>query len=203
MSNLSARLFTLQKKLGIKKKDQIAEMLGCSRTMLYNYEQGDPLPPRDLLATLDGLEAKAGIEQMFTNRADPGEQGVRIIPVVGWAHAGAAENYEEIPKDWQDRIPSDCRDQKAFAVRLEGDSMEPDFHEGDVLILQPSEETYSGCLTVIKLADDGIIFRRVELRRDHVRLIPLNPQYTMEEIPKSEIVWAFPVWGMWRQIWKR
>lgn len=126
-----------------------------------------------------------------------------MIPVIGWAHAGSAENYEEIPKDWQDAVPTECRDVKAFAVRLEGDSMSPDFNQGDLLILQPSEEVYSGCLAVVKLSNDGIIFRRVELRREHIKLVPLNPQYGMEEIPRSDIAWIFPVWGMWRQIWKR
>jgi SOS-response transcriptional repressor LexA len=127
---------------------------------------------------------------------------VRMIPVVSWAHAGNAENFEELPEAWQDKVPTECRDRKAFAVRLLGDSMKPDFLEGDLLVLQPSSEIYSGCLAVVRLANDGILFRRVELRGERMHLVPINPQYRVEEFGTGEISWAYPLWGMWRQICK-
>ena len=128
---------------------------------------------------------------------------VRMIPVIGWAHAGDPENYEEIPDSWQERVPTECRDPKAFAVRLEGDSMGPAYAEGDLLIVQPGEEIYSGCLAVIKMHSDGYVFRRIEIRKVFLRLIPLNPQWPAEELPTSDIAWAYPLYGMWRQVWKR
>ncbi len=129
-------------------------------------------------------------------------QGSRMIPVVSWAHAGEADNFEELPKSWQDMVPTECRDPKAFAVRLIGDSMGPLYVEGDMLILQPGREIYSGCLAVVRLANDGILFRRVEVRGSDLLLVPLNPQYQAEKFPLSEISWAYPLWGMWRQVCK-
>jgi SOS-response transcriptional repressor LexA len=157
---------------------------------------------------LDNAPAELeGFQESSVVREDPTPYGrkvpsERMIPVMGYAHAGLAENYEEIPEDWQDRIPATIRDHKAFAVRLEGDSMEPKFCAGDVLILKPSGEVYNGCLAVLKLKDDGFIFRRVERRAEFVRLIPLNPQWPTEELPNDHVNWIFPVWGMWRQILK-
>ena len=80
--------------------------------------------------------------------------------------------------------------------------MEPRFTEGDVLIVQPSVEIYNGCLAVLKIKSDGFIFRRVERRPNFIRLIPLNPQWSIEELANEQITWAFPVYGMWRQILK-
>jgi SOS-response transcriptional repressor LexA len=126
----------------------------------------------------------------------------RRIPVVGWAHAGEAADYEELPASWQDRIPTDCRDERAFGVRLEGESMMPDFKDGDLLVLMPSEEVYSGALAVVRLEAGGVLFRRVEIRAERLVLVPLNPQYDREEFKRSEVSWCYPVWGSWRQTWK-
>lgn len=126
----------------------------------------------------------------------------RRIPVVGWAHAGEAQDYEELPADWQEWIPTDCRDAHAFAVRLEGESMAPRFEAGDVLVLMPEAEPYNGVLAVLRLATGGVIFRRVEMRGERLTLVPLNPQYRTEEFDRSEISWIYPVWGGWRQVWR-
>jgi SOS-response transcriptional repressor LexA len=80
--------------------------------------------------------------------------------------------------------------------------MEQRFTEGDVLVLQPSNEIHSGCLAVVRLATDGVVFRRVEMRKDTIRLVALNPQYGPEDIPRSDVLWAYPLYGMWRQVWK-
>jgi SOS-response transcriptional repressor LexA len=209
MSGLSERLFRLQRALGLKQKDALAKELGVSRTMLYNYERNDPPPPNELLSTLVQLEVTAGIEQPpITLGADPigsaKERTLRHVPIVGWAHAGDAENYEELPHSWQDQIATDCRDGKAFAVRLVGDSMEPYFYEGDLLILTPSREIYNGCLAVVRLANDGVTFRRIETRNagETIRLVPLNPRYEHQDLKREEISWAYPLFGMFRQVCK-
>jgi len=126
----------------------------------------------------------------------------RLIPVLGWAHAGEAAAYEELPESWQDKVPTECRDPKAFAVRLEGESMEPKFSEGDLLILQPSKQPYNGCLAVCRFQNDGIVFRRLDLSPGKVRLMALNPLYPPSEHTPEDFSWIYPVWGRWTQIWK-
>lgn len=133
----------------------------------------------------------------------PYRAGPRMIPVAGWAHAGEAESYEEIPKGWQERIPTDCIDPHAFAVSLEGDSMEPKFSDGDILIVQPSEQPYSGCYVVAKFINDGIIFRRMEMSGDEIVLQPLNDRWPVSKHAKDEFAWIYPVWGRITRIWKR
>lgn len=126
-----------------------------------------------------------------------------MIPVVGWAHAGEAGSYEEIPKAWQEKIPTESPDPHAFAVELEGDSMEPKFSEGDVLIVQPSEQPYSGCFVVARFINDGIIFRRMEMSGDQIVLQPLNERWPMSTHSPDEFAWIYPVWGRFTRIWKR
>lgn len=208
MPNFSARLFSLQRAMGLRKKDDLAKLLGVSRTMLYLYEKGEPAPPAELLLTLGKLESEHGIEPTFTH-GEPypiiptgSSGGHREIPVIGWAHAGEAASYEELPQEWQDRIPTECKDEHAFAVRLEGESMEPKFSEGDLLILQPSKEAYNGCLAVCKFRNNGVVFRRVEFTPDAVRLVALNPAYPTDAYDRDAFTWIYPVWGRWTQVWK-
>lgn len=205
MSDLSTRLFTLQRAMGIKQKEKIAEMLSVSRTMLYNYEQGDPEPPRELLLTLERLEREADIEHPFTPilKEDAKAYGAsRLIGLIGWAHAGEAESYEELTDTWKKMIPTDCRDLKAFAVTLEGDSMEPKYCEGDVIVVQPSEDPHSGCLVVAKFKNDGVIFRRIEMTGKTITLVPLNHRYETSQHTLEEFSWIYPVWGRWTQVWR-
>lgn len=135
---------------------------------------------------------------------DPVEYSrIRMIPVTGWAHAGEAESYEEIPEAWKGKIPTECRDLKAFGVRLEGDSMEPKYTEGDWLVVQPSEQAHSGCLVVAKFLHDGVIFRRFEITGKIVTLVPLNRRYQPSQHSLEDFAWIYPVWGRWTQVWRK
>lgn len=205
------RLLQLRQRLGLT-QEEMATRLGISSNYVSLLEKGrkDPSPAIErhveLIERMQDAGMTGGYGDGTTLRDEPAHYGRksrdRMVPVIGWAHAGMAENYEEIPPDWQDKVPANVRDEKAFAVRIEGDSMEPSFSAGDVLILQPSGEIHNGCLAVIKMKSDGFIFRRVERRQDFIRLIPLNPQWVVEELSNDQVVWVFPVWGMWRQIAK-
>lgn len=196
-------------------QEEMAQRMGISSNYVSLLEKGKKEPSPAIRRHLELIErlAQAGMAspaEGYTLRNEPRiSYGVhkvacvpRMIPIIGWAHAGVACNYEEIPADWQDQIPCTIRDPKAFAVRLEGDSMEPKFSPGDLLILQPSGEFAGGGLAVIKMKTNDFIFRRVERRADFLRLIPLNPQWPAEDLPHSEVEWVYPVWGMWRQISK-
>lgn len=200
--------------------------------MLYNYENGNPPAPQEILDKVTKLEIVIGIDAGENspsvqpnmnipggvknsprgafpgsggngkNLAFPNKDGCRRIGVIGWAHAGQAASYDEIPDSWKRMIPTDCRDPHAFAVTLEGDSMEPLFRDGDTLVLMPSERIYNGCIAVLRLASDGVLLRRLETRDQRLRLVPLNPRYEVEEMECDQISWAYPVWGSWTQVWK-
>ena len=190
----------------------MAERMGLSMSYVHQLEVSKRTPS-DAIETLvrmmedqvaSGMIESDDSEKRRETSGEPAMGRVTtFVPVIGWAHAGAAENYEEIPRDWQDSVAADPRDKKAFAVRLEGNSMEPKYSAGDILILQPSQEIYSGCLAVVKLRDNGFIFRQVEKRPGLLRLIPLNTQWSEEDIPLELITWAIPVWRMIREVSKQ
>lgn len=207
------RLLELRKNLG-HTQEEMGSRLGVSGNWISLLERGHKEPGDSLLRHVELLEqakdtgllarsaeGSLGQSDPTMNRGATSEQ--KLIPVIGWAHAGNASSYEELPHDWREFVPSNCRDPKAFAVVLEGDSMEPRFGEGDVLELMPSEEIHNGCLAVIRLVNDGVIFRRVQISKGRLRLIPLNERYEVEDFSPDEISWAYPVWRRSTQLWKR
>jgi SOS-response transcriptional repressor LexA len=182
-------------------------IIGISPRSMFGYRSGKYPVTAKALRKLEAAEQSAGIDpapQTDTQvRSRVPSNSIKTIPVISWVHAGEAGNYEELPDSWQNIIPTECQDKKAFGVYLEGDSMEPKFSEGDVLIVQPSEEAHSGCLVVARFLTDGVIFRRCEMIGGVIRLIPLNERYPVTEHQPAEFSWIYPVWGRWTQIWRR
>ena len=78
--------------------------------------------------------------------------------------------------------PSACEeDAEAFALMVLGDSMAPEFVEGEIVIIEPSGEARDGSF-VLARADDEWIFRQLRRDGDGWLLAPLNPAYPTARI---------------------
>jgi SOS-response transcriptional repressor LexA len=191
---------------------EMAERMGLSMSYISQLE-GDKRTPSDAVETLLRMleeQMDAGMmDSGSTLREDAKPYGSqrqrreKRIPIIGWAHAGDASVYDEMPADWQETMATDCPKEKVFAVRLEGDSMEPRFADGDVLVVMSEEAPYSGCFAVVKFRNEGVVFRRIELTGGMVRLMPINDRYPTSEYPIEDFEWIHPVWGRFTQMWKR
>ena len=210
-----ARTNRLATQLAVNVED-LPEILGIKRRTLFDCRKDDGKVSGKSWSKLEEAERKASAKsaskcEFAESSAHPKDlEGgksadfhEKTIPVVGWAHAGEAGSYEELPKDWQIRLPTDCPDRHAFAVILEGDSMEPKFSEGDWLIVQPSEVAYSGCLVVARFANDGVIFRRMERNGEEIILKPLNEGWPITRHRPEDFTWIYPVWGRFTPIWRK
>ena len=107
----------------------------------------------------------------------------RLIPVINRVAAGYPVDFDDLeyPAGFADdyvRCP-DIDDPHAFAVRVIGDSMEPNFTEGDIVIFSPGAEVTSGDDCFIRLSmPHETTFKRVFFEpQDKVRLQPRNEKY--------------------------
>jgi len=85
--------------------------------------------------------------------------------------AGAGDDYVSIP---------DMDRENMFAVRVEGDSMEPTLHNGDILIIDPHKQFTRG-LAVVRF-HDGYNIKNVRRHGNTLTLTPVNPSYDEEVI---------------------
>ena len=125
----------------------------------------------------------------------PIESALRKVPVLSYVQAGdpsggEGTSYRETAIDQGDYIlmPEDEAPEEAFALVIKGDSMEPDFCEGDRIIVDPTIPPRAGAFVVARREDpigDGYetTFKKYRLTgydahgREVFELIPLNPDY--------------------------
>ncbi|KAA3624189.1 MAG: S24 family peptidase [Proteobacteria bacterium] len=77
---------------------------------------------------------------------------------------------------------SACAESEPFALQVLGDSMEPEFPNGVIVIIEPTGAVEDGTF-VVAFHEDGVILRRLRSVEDDWRLEALNPAYP--EIPIS------------------
>ena len=123
----------------------------------------------------------------------PGGAG-RAIPIVGMARAGADGFFDDsgfpIGAEETVRFPG-LGDDRVYALEIAGDSMEPVFRAGDVVIVQPGAPVRRGDRVVVRTRAGEVMAKILGRRNDQsVELISLNPVYPSRQIAAAEIDWV-------------
>jgi repressor LexA len=137
-------------------------------------------------ARLDELLAESG---QGRGTLSPG----RLVPVINKVSAGYPTDFDDldypvgVAEDYV-RCP-DLHDANAFAVRVVGDSMEPKYREGDVVIFSPAAEVGNGNDCFVRFeSPHETTFKRVFFEGDDdVRLQPRNEKYPPLIVPGKRI----------------
>lgn len=122
----------------------------------------------------------------------------RAIPVINGVTAGRPRDFTDLdyPPSVADEYVQcpEVTDPHAFAARVVGDSMEPNYLDGDLIMFFPSLVPNSGDDCFVRFASDGsTTFKRFSLRPDgKVRLEPLNPAYPVEVYDPEDISGLWP-----------
>lgn len=106
----------------------------------------------------------------------PGEpKPQRFVPLLGRVQAGA---LTEAIADADDHVPIDPRpaSQELFALRVRGDSMEPELLADDVLIVRRQATAEHGDLVVAQVDGDATV-KRLRFVRGRAELHATNPRY--------------------------
>jgi len=76
---------------------------------------------------------------------------------------------------------SSCSALEPYALRVLGDSMEPEFADGCVIIVDPGGAPRDGSYVVVEFAGD-VFFGQLVLEGERRHLKPLNPKYGSFEL---------------------
>jgi phage repressor protein C with HTH and peptisase S24 domain len=131
----------------------------------------------------------------------PKRAAPRPVPVIGFAEAGAGGYFDDggfpVGSGW-DEIPfPDVDDEHAYALEVSGDSMEPLFRAGDVLIVSPAARLRQGDRVVVKTKSGEVLAKELKRRTTRsVELRSLNPEHKDRVLAASEVLWiARIVWA--------
>lgn len=166
-------------------QEDVAKYLGMSRSMYSFYENGRFTPSEAIVARLaefydlpvDVMSGKVNLDKAFVN-IEPIETKMVKIPIVGHVRAGYNEivdnnidGYMDVEESLTKRFPG------CFSINVYGDSMEPEIHNGDRVIVQPCSTVDSGSVAIICLNGDEATIKRVRFDDNGLTIIPTNPKY--------------------------
>lgn len=124
----------------------------------------------------------------------------RAIPIVGMARAGADGFFDEqgfpVGADETVRFP-DLGDERVYALEIAGDSMEPMYRAGDVVIVQPGAAVRRGDRVVVRTSAGEVLAKILGRKNDQtIELLSLNTAHAPRELSTAEIDWiARIVWA--------
>lgn len=146
-----------------------------------------------LTATGTGIDAFAGLVTGMP--ALPSGRAVgRRIPLIGLAQAGSEGYFDDggypVGGGWDEISLPEIGDPNAYALEISGDSMEPVFRDGDVVIVSPAAPVRRGDRVVVRTVKGEVMAK--ELLRQSARrieLASLNPAHPNYSFDLPELTW--------------
>ena len=176
----SDKLKELRQARGITQK-QLAEWSGLGRSQISNYENGLRTPDwetQEILADFFNVRL-----DYLMDRDTPNTR----IPVLGKVIAGipldAVEeiiDYEEIPIEM-------VKNGEYFALQIKGDSMEPKFSAGDVVIVRKQEDVDNGDIAIVLVNGNEATVKKIRKFDGGINLIPTNSNYDVITYTNTQI----------------
>jgi phage repressor protein C with HTH and peptisase S24 domain len=117
----------------------------------------------------------------------------RAIPIVGMARAGADGFFDEagfpVGADETVRFP-DLGEDRVYALEIAGDSMEPMYRAGDIVIVQPGAAVRRGDRVVVRTRSGEVMAKLLGRRNDQtIELVSLNPAHKPRELAAADVDW--------------
>lgn len=143
--------------------------------------------------TETGISSLANIRRVEPPKFDASPSNVsetlsvgKRVPLISWVQAG---NWSEVadylsPGDGDDWLPVYQEvGPHTFALIIKGDSMEPEFRDGDTIIVDPDVSPGPGDYVVAKNSEEEATFKKYRPRgrnekgESYFELVPLNEDY--------------------------
>ena len=179
-------LFSEQLKMLRNKKRlsqaKLADELGVSASTVAMWESGEREPKNYKTLELIADYFNVNMEVLLIGKLSPNK-----IPVLGRVIAGipieAVDeiiDYEEIPQ-------SMVKNGEYFALQIKGDSMEPKFSAGDVVIVRKQEDVDNGDIAVVLVNGNEATVKKIRKFDGGINLIPTNSNYDVITYTNTQI----------------
>lgn len=185
--------------------EQLARIVGAS-----GVDDGGRITGR-----LDEAYRSGELHKLVEAVSPASDSPVRIdlphdVPLINKVSAGYPKEFTDLGyparvADEYVRCP-DLRDPDAFAARVVGDSMWPDYHEGDIIIFSPSRTVRSGMDCFARLEPDHeTTFKRIYFEtatggEELIRLQPLNSAYPPRTLPREQVAGLYAAVSVMRSL---
>lgn len=189
----SERIRELRKKHGLTQQ-KLGELIGVKKSSISQWENDEHSPSGDNLAQLSkvfGVSAHwlaTGKGSPELSNVEPAvlPQGNRV-PILSYVQAGNWREMCEQATAFDGNVEYVSAGGEigpyGFGLWLRGDSMLPQFKEGDLIVVDPDESPQPGDYVVAKNGSDEATFKKYRPRgidesgQEVFELVPLNDDY--------------------------
>lgn len=193
MSSTAERL-KLGMELRSMKQVDLVEKTGITKGALSSYISGKYIPKQNNLHLL--AQALNVSEAWLMGHDVPMEKTIFkshsskgvVINVLGRVAAGIPIEAVEDIIDTEEITEEMAATGEFFGLQIHGDSMEPKFSEGDVVIVRRQDDADTGDIVIAMVNGDDATCKRLRKYRDGIELISNNPSYEPMFFSNEEIM---------------
>jgi len=144
-------------------------------------------------ASLEAFTALvSGARALASNGA--ARNGARRIPLIGFAQAGSDGFFDDggypVGGGWDEVALPEIGDPNAYALEISGDSMEPVFRDGDMVIVSPVAPIRRGDRVVVRTQRGEVMAKQLARRSARrIELRSLNPTHPNYSVDLNDVAW--------------
>ncbi|MCX5497820.1 helix-turn-helix transcriptional regulator [Kaistia dalseonensis] len=150
-----------------------------------------------LEATGERIETFLGMISMSVTPPEPDRPfHLPHVPLIGFAQAGAGGFFDDggfpAGQGWEEvAFPPAIESEGVYALEVSGDSMQPLYRDGDVIIVSPTAPCRRGDRVVVRTRE-GEVMAKVLARKTtkQIELLSLNPDHANRIIAMRDIDWV-------------
>lgn len=162
---------------------ELADRAGISQQSVEAIEKGRTRKPRSIIELAKALQCDPVWLVVGGSIMPIAEINAKKVPLLSYVQAGLFKDAEQIldcEGNYEYISVDDEIGCNAFALRIEGDSMTPEFKEGDIVVIDPELEPYPGEFVFAKNGGHEGTFKKYRplgIGTGDFELVPLNPDY--------------------------
>ena len=165
-------------------QEELGKLVGVQRAAVQKWESG--VTQNLKRTTIQKLAEYFHVSpSSFIDRSPMESHGIKI-PVLGYVRAGIPIEAVEDVLDYEEITPEMASQGEHFGLRIKGDSMEPKFSEGDVVIVRKQSDVDNGSIAVVLVNGNEATVKKIKKSKDGIALIPTNPSYDIKFYNNAE-----------------
>ncbi len=132
--------------------------------------------------------------------SDRGGGATQAVPMIGFAEAVSGGHFDDagLPagKGWDEIAFPAVNDEHVYALEVSGDSMQPAYRDGTVIVVSPSAPIRRGDRVVVKTRDGSVTAEELKRRTaKSIDLRALNASQAERTLSVNDVLWIARI--MW------
>jgi phage repressor protein C with HTH and peptisase S24 domain len=141
------------------------------------------------------LDATGATVDVFVELINAGSApATRAVPLLGFAEAGAGGYFDDggfpVGEGWDQIAFPSVSDEHAYALEVSGQSMEPAYRDGDVILVSPAAPIRRGDRVVVRTRSGEVMAKELKRRSPkQLELRSLNAAHPDRIVAATDVLW--------------